>query len=72
MNNQSENIILNPWLDAHDVALPVSLGGYGIAEQTQSKLRMKNSIPYIKVGKFIRYSRIELDKWLINHTIVSA
>ena len=66
------NIIQNPWLDTHDVALPVSQGGYGIAEQTQSKLRMKRAIPYIKVGRFVRYARAELDKWLINHTVVSA
>ena len=72
MNTKDINIMQSTWLDTHDVARPVSEGGYGIAEQTQSKLRMKRAIPFIKVGKFVRYGRAELDKWLESHTVVSA
>ena len=40
------------------------------ARQTQSKMRMKRAIPFSKVGGFIRYDRLELDKWLEGHSVV--
>jgi len=72
MNTNTQNIALTKWLTPKMMALPIASGGYEIAEQTQSKLRMAHKIPFAKVGKFIRYSREELDKWIENHTIVSA
>lgn len=46
---------------------------YEIKESTQAKMRMKKQIPFSKVGgKFIRYDRFEIDKWLENHKVVGA
>jgi len=45
---------------------------YELKESTQAKMRMKKSIPFSKVGKFIRYDTIEIDKWLENNKVVGA
>lgn len=64
---------LNRWLTPDDVALPTMDNGYGIPKQTQSKLRMNGKIPYSKLSnKYIRYDRLELDKWIENHAVVKA
>lgn len=46
---------------------------YGFSKSTQSKMRMKSSnstIPFSKVsGKYIRYDRVAIDKWLIEHQV---
>lgn len=56
-----------------DVAKEPSENGYGIAEQTQAKMRMNKKIPFSKIGnKFVRYDRVELDKWMEQHAVVSA
>ena len=61
---------LQRWMTIEDVAKPTTDGGFGIARQTQSKMRMKRAIPFSKVGGFIRYDRLELDKWLEGHSVV--
>ena len=43
---------------------------YEIKKSTQAKMRMYNKIPFSKVGNFIRYDRVEIDKWLENHKVV--
>ena len=35
---------------------------YGIKISTQNKMRMKKTLPYSKVGKFVRYSRTKINK----------
>lgn len=46
---------------------------YRISTSTQAKLRMKNKIPFSKIGaKFIRYDRNAIDKWLENHIVVGV
>jgi len=46
---------------------------YGFSKSTQSKMRMQNSnstIPFSKIGgKYIRYDRFAIDKWLEGHRI---
>ena len=43
---------------------------YEITESAQAKMRMKRKIPFSKIGsKFIRYDRIEIDKWLEKHKV---
>ena len=45
---------------------------YGFSKSWQGKSRMISnpcSIPYIKLGSFIRYDRHQIDKWLENHTV---
>lgn len=46
---------------------------YGFSKSSQSKMRMQNSnstIPFSKVGgKYIRYDRVAIDKWLEEHCV---
>ena len=46
---------------------------YGFSKSTQAKMRMadnNSTIPFSKIGgKYIRYDRIEIDKWLEDHQI---
>lgn len=46
---------------------------YGISASTQAKMRMASNsskIPFSKIGgKFIRYDRIAIDKWLEDHQV---
>ena len=52
------------WLDSDELAYE-----YGFSKSNQAKLRMKNKIPYSKIGRYIRYDRIEIDKWLEHNKI---
>lgn len=62
---------INRWLSPSDLAEPQPIG-LNIPESTQAKMRMQKRIPYSKIGnKFIRYDRLELDKWLENHSVIS-
>jgi predicted DNA-binding transcriptional regulator AlpA len=46
---------------------------YGFSTSTQAKMRMasnRSTLPYSKIGgKFIRYDRILIDKWLEDHQV---
>jgi hypothetical protein len=56
------------WLSPDDLA-----DEYGFSKSTQSKMRMQSSnstIPFSKVGgKYIRYDRVAIDKWLEEHQV---
>ena len=43
-----------------------------ITINNQAKMRMDRRIPFSKIGKYVRYDRIEIDKWLENHAVVKA
>jgi hypothetical protein len=43
---------------------------YGFSKSTQAKMRMasnSSTIPFSKIGSYIRYDRIKIDKWLEEH-----
>jgi len=46
---------------------------YGFSKSTQSKMRMQSSnatLPFSKIGgKYIRYDRVAIDKWLEEHQV---
>lgn len=42
---------------------------FGIKRSTQAKMRMAYKIPFSKVGKFIRYDRTLINKWLEEHSL---
>ena len=50
---------LKRWLTIEDVEQE-----YGFSNNTQKRMRMLKQIPFSKVGKKVRYDRLELDKWL--------
>ena len=45
---------------------------FGFSKSTQAKMRMSGSsstLPYVKIGKYVRYDRNHIDKWLEEHQI---
>jgi len=50
---------LKRWLTIEDVERE-----YEFNNNTQKRMRRLKLIPFSKVGKKIRYDRLELDKWL--------
>jgi len=45
---------------------------FGFSKSFQAKARMsssKSTLPFSKVGKFIRYDRFKIDAWLEDHAI---
>lgn len=55
------------WLTPKDLEIEQK-----IMTSTQAKYRMKRLIPFSKIGKFIRYDRYEIDKWLENNKVVGV
>ena len=43
---------------------------YGILKSTQAKMRMKKTLPYSKVGKYVRYKRSEIDQLFSDAKVV--
>jgi len=54
-----EPLHLNRWLTPNALEKE-----YAFCISNQSKLRMAKKIPFSKVGNYIRYDRLEIDKWL--------
>ena len=56
------------WMSPKELALE-----YGFSKSTQAKMRMANNsstIPFSKIGgKYIRYDRVAIDKWLENNAV---
>ena len=62
------NLEYKRWLSPSDLEVE-----FGFSKSTQAKMRMtsnSSTIPFSKIGgKFIRYDRIEIDKWLESHQV---
>ncbi len=43
---------------------------FDISKSTQAKMRMNRTIPFHKIGKYIRYKREDIDQWLQNAKVV--
>jgi len=56
---------LKRWLTIADIERE-----YGFKRNTQYRLRRSKLIPFSKVGKQVRYDRLELDKWLEDNKVV--
>lgn len=52
------------WLTPNDLAIE-----YGFSKSNQDKLRMKRKIPFSKIGRYVRYDRLEIDKWIENNRV---
>lgn len=65
---QLENIPNKRWLSPSELEAE-----YGFSRAMQAKMRMasnSSTIPYSKIGgKFIRYDRLAIDKWLEDHRV---
>jgi len=42
---------------------------YGFSKSNQDKLRMNRKIPFCKIGRYIRYDRLEIDKWIESNRV---
>jgi predicted DNA-binding transcriptional regulator AlpA len=64
LNNQNQK----RWLSPEEFAAE-----YGFSTSSQAKMRMasnRSTLPYSKIGgKFIRYDRVAINKWLENHQV---
>ena len=56
---------LKRWLTIEDVERE-----YGFSNNTQKRMRRLKQIPFSKIGKKVRYDRLELDKWLEDNRAV--
>jgi predicted DNA-binding transcriptional regulator AlpA len=48
---------------------------YGFSTSWQAKARMvgsESTLPYVKLGKFVRYDRQAIDAWLEDHAVVGG
>lgn len=63
----TENVLQKRWLNPAELE-----DEFGISKSTQAKMRMNRTIPFNKVSKFIRYDRIEIDKWLEDNKVEVA
>lgn len=52
------------WLDTKEL-----MEEFGVSITTQNRLRIERKIPYSKIGKMIRYRRVEIEQWLENHKV---
>lgn len=43
---------------------------FSISTSTQAKMRMARSIPYHKVGKYVRYKRADINQWFNDAKVV--
>lgn len=63
-----ENIIINKrWLTPSELQEE-----YGFSTSSQAKMRMSNNasrIPFSKIGRYVRYDRTAIDKWLEKHQV---
>ena len=65
--DNNTNQIQKEWLTPKDL-----FEDYEISTSTQAKMRMDRKIPFSKIGKYIRYSRNEINKWLQDHRVEVA
>jgi len=59
--------LIKRWLSPDDLEKE-----YGFSKSTQSKMRMESNpsrLPFSKIGKYIRYDRVAIDKWLEEHQV---
>jgi predicted DNA-binding transcriptional regulator AlpA len=62
------NLFNKRWLSPNELEAE-----YGFSTSVQAKMRMasnRSTLPYSKIGgKFIRYDRVAIDKWLEDHQV---
>jgi len=65
--NNNTNTSKKEWLTPDEL-----FEEFQISKSTQAKFRMDRKIPFSKIGKYIRYSRTEINKWLESHKVEVA
>jgi len=67
MNTSKINTTSKRWLSPDDL-----FEEYGIGKSNQAKMRMRRKIPFCKVGRYIRYDRHEIDRWIESNKVEMA
>jgi len=67
MNTEQNEVIQKQWLTPKELQTE-----YGFSVSTQAKYRMNRQIPFSKIGKYIRYSREEINEWLNSNRVEVA
>jgi len=63
----SKNVDNKRWLNPSEL-----LEEYGFSKSSQAKMRMSSNasqIPFSKIGGYVRYDRLAIDKWLEEHQV---
>ncbi len=60
-----DNNVKKEWLSPLDLEEE-----FGIKISTQNKMRMAKTLPYSKVGKFVRYSRTKINQMFEDAEVV--
>ena len=55
------------WLTPVDVAN--SEDDFAISKSTQARLRTERKIPFVRMGRQIRYERVKLEEWMRKHEV---
>lgn len=63
MEHQNE-VSQKQWLNPRELEQE-----YGFSLSTQAKYRMDRKIPFSKIGKYIRYSRDDINEWLNSNRV---
>ena len=42
---------------------------FGFGLDWQAKARTDRKIPFLKIGRFVRYDREEIEKWMLKHKV---
>jgi len=53
------------WINAEELEAE-----YGILKSTQAKMRMTKTLPYHKIGKYVRYHRPDIDQMFLDAKVV--
>ena len=53
------------WLDSDDLFTE-----FAISKSTQAKMRMAKTLPYHKIGKFVKYKRSDINEMFDNAKVV--
>ncbi len=53
------------WLDTEELEAE-----FGILKSTQAKMRMAKTLPYHKIGKYVRYHRPDINKMFLDAKVL--
>ncbi len=71
MNTEIEKLIeavkqmQKEWLNPNELE-----SEFGILKSTAAKMRMAKTLPYHKIGKYVRYSRSDINKLFLDAKVV--
>lgn len=70
MNLDTQPSVQKRWLNPSELETE-----YGFSKSWQSKARMlksDSSLPFSKIGKFVKYDRFAIDTWIEKHNVKGA